>query len=374
MLKDQQSVTSPKIPSKPLLHAPLPTTEPTVKSNVNIHVAPSSRPTFPSAPQAPQVPSLKTPIAAPALHKSPSAPTLPPRIPASTASSPAIQEEEPSTILASSEIIESIKGDKIVACKPPIVVRDFALLLDLKPFRLISELMEMGIFASMNQIIDEETAVKVAKKHGFTLEIRHRGEQQQAETQKKKPVEPVKEDETQFLEPRPPVVCVLGHVDHGKTSLLDAIRKTNVVSGEAGGITQHIGAYQVEHNNHKITFIDTPGHAAFSKMRERGANITDIAVLVVAADDGFMPQTDEALKFAQKANVPIVVAINKKDAKGANIERVKQQMQQRNIASEDWGGETLVTPVSAIKNEGISELLDLILLQTEINPYILVYL
>ncbi|OYV48216.1 MAG: translation initiation factor IF-2 [Verrucomicrobia bacterium 21-51-4] len=148
--------------------------------------------------------------------------------------------------------------------------------------------------------------------------------------------------------------------------MLDSIRKANVVAGEAGGITQHIGAYQVEHKNHKITFLDTPGHAAFSKMRERGANITDIAVLVVAADDGFMPQTDEALKFAQKAGVPLVVAINKMDAKGANIERVKQQLQQRGIASEDWGGETLCSAVSALKGQGINELLDSILLQAEI--------
>jgi len=275
---------------------------------------------------------------------SPKAPALPPRIPRAT------PHESPAAV-----------SKRKIACKPPIVVRDFALLLDLKPFRLISELMEMGIFASMNQTIDEPIAIQIAERYGIELEVRHRGESQpQQAAPKKIPVAaPV------VLESRPPVVCVLGHVDHGKTSLLDAIRRTHVVKGEAGGITQHIGAYQVEHKQHQITFIDTPGHAAFSKMRERGANVTDIAVLVVAADDGFMPQTDEALKFAQKANVPVVVAINKMDAKGANPEKVKQQLQQRGIASEDWGGETLVALISAIKSEGIAELLDSILLQAE---------
>jgi translation initiation factor IF-2 len=172
---------------------------------------------------------------------------------------------------------------------------------------------------------------------------------------------------------RPPVVCVLGHVDHGKTTLLDFFRKTNVVSGEAGGITQHIGAYSVSYQGEKpeykgktVTFLDTPGHAAFAKMRERGASVTDVAVLVVAADDGFMPQTEEALKFAQKHASAIVAAINKVDAKGANIDRVKQQMQQRNITPEDWGGETITSPVSALKGTGMTELLESILLQAEV--------
>ena len=175
------------------------------------------------------------------------------------------------------------------------------------------------------------------------------------------------------MTPRPPVVCVLGHVDHGKTTLLDYFRKTNVVSGEAGGITQHIGAYSVKYQGEKpeykgrtVTFLDTPGHAAFAKMRERGASVTDIAVLVVAADDGFMPQTEEALKFAQKHASAIVAAINKVDAKGANIDRVKQQMQQRNLTPEDWGGETITSPVSALKGTGMTELLESILLQAEV--------
>jgi translation initiation factor IF-2 len=248
--------------------------------------------------------------------------------------------------------------------RPPIVVRDFAIALNLRPFRLISELMEMGIFASLNQTIEENYAVRIAKKHGIALEVRHRGDA--AQPVKKVELGKPRDDDPKLLEPRPPVVCVLGHVDHGKTTLLDFYRKTNVVSGEAGGITQHIGAYSVEQHGKHITFLDTPGHAAFSKMRERGAEITDVAILVVAADDGFMPQTDEALKFAQKNNVQIVVAINKVDAKGANIDRVKQQMQQRGIASEDWGGTVLATPVSALNGTGMGDLLESILLQAEV--------
>ncbi|MDR0536148.1 MAG: translation initiation factor IF-2 [Puniceicoccales bacterium] len=247
--------------------------------------------------------------------------------------------------------------------RPPIVVRDFAIALNLRPFRLISELMEMGIFASISQSIDEAVAVRIAKKYGVALEVKHRGEA----AQPPKPAQvKVDHDDPALCKPRPPVVCVLGHVDHGKTTLLDFYRKTSVVSGEAGGITQHVGAYTVVHDGKRITFLDTPGHAAFSKMRERGAEITDIAILVVAADDGFMPQTDEALKFAQKNNVQIVVAINKMDAKGASVDRVKQQMQQRGIASEDWGGTILTSPVSALKGDGMDGLLESILLQAEV--------
>jgi len=252
----------------------------------------------------------------------------------------------------------------LILIKPPIVVRDFAVFIGLKPFQLISELMEMGIFASMNQTIDEEVARKIAKVKGFELEIRHRGEKAEAAEPKKKVV--IDENDEKFLKPRPAVVCILGHVDHGKTTLLDTIRKENVVAGEAGGITQHVAAYQIEHNDQKITFLDTPGHAAFSKIRERGANLTDVSVLVVAADDGFMPQTDEALKFAQRAQGSLLVAINKIDTKGADQEKVKTQMQERSIPSEDWGGDVVTVPISALKGDGVDELLDMILLQAEL--------
>jgi translation initiation factor IF-2 len=225
--------------------------------------------------------------------------------------------------------------------------------------------MEMGIFASMNQTIEESVAVQVAGRHGCELEIHHRGEQAEKGASKPK-VEKPDVDDPKFLKPRPPVVCILGHVDHGKTTLLDTIRNANVVKGEAGGITQHIGAYQIDHKGQKISFIDTPGHAAFSMMRERGANVTDVSILVIAADDAFKPQTEEALKFAKEANNAIIVAINKIDSKGANIDRVKQQMQEKGIAPEDWGGETIAVEVSALKGTNIDNLLDMILLQVEL--------
>jgi translation initiation factor IF-2 len=269
----------------------------------------------------------------------------------------------------------TMQGDlKILHLKPPIVVRDFAVALGLKPFKLISELNQLVGFAAMNSNIEEAVAQKVAEKYGFILEIKHRGDvaAQQAAAREKKEKKPAEEDESKLLVSRPPVVCILGHVDHGKTSLLDAIRKANVVDGEAGGITQHIGAYQIEFNGRKITFLDTPGHAAFTKMRARGASVTDIAILVVAADDGFMPQTEEALKItlAEKENHPerfaLIVAVNKMDMKGANLDMVKGQMQQRGIPPEDWGGDTITVPVAAIKNQGITELLEMILLQADV--------
>ncbi|HEY0967770.1 MAG TPA: translation initiation factor IF-2, partial [Opitutaceae bacterium] len=328
---------------------------------------PVSRPLSAPAP-------LPPPVAAKAPTPPPAAPSMAHQMTASAPKPPPAIASAPSTPVlppsAAPSIVVIQQGDvKVVQMKPPVIVRDFAVALGLKPFKLISELMEMGIFSSMNATIDETVAVKVAEKHGVLLEVKHRGDaasvQAAKEKQKADKEKPV-EDESKFLEPRPPVVCILGHVDHGKTSLLDAIRKADVAAGEAGGITQHIGAYQIEFNGRKITFLDTPGHAAFSKMRARGADVTDVAVLVVAADDGFMPQTDEALKHAQNAEVTLLVAVNKMDVKGANIDQVKAQMQQRNIAPEDWGGETVTVPVSAIKGTGINELLEMILLQSDV--------
>jgi translation initiation factor IF-2 len=344
-------------------------------------VPPRPRPAMPSTPAprpgpsapAPRPLPASTPDAAPVPPAQPApvhAPQPTPRMapppqvrPANTPVSAPVTPRPPAQV----EAAATVAGDvKILSLKTPIIVREFATSIGLRPFKLISELMEMGIFASLNQAIDEPVAIKLAEKHGFLLEVKHRGDTQPAQQAPKKAEKPVEEDESKFLEPRPPIVCILGHVDHGKTTLLDTIRKANVAAGEAGGITQHIGAYQVERDGRKITFLDTPGHAAFNKMRSRGANSTDIAILVVAADDGFMPQTDEALKYAKDAKVAIIVAINKSDVKGANIDRVKLQMQERGIPSEDWGGETMAVPVSALKGDGIDNLLENILLQAEV--------
>ena len=327
--------------------------------------APPTMATPPSSaisPKAPNpIPTVSTPTAAPT-------PAGPPKPPA--AAQAADVEQAPAAESTEGEGPEASVAEagklKKIHVKPPIVVRDFAGEIGLKPFKLISELMEMGIFASMNQTIEESVAVQVAGRHGCELEIHHRGEQNEKGGSSKPKVEKPDDDDPKFLKPRPPVVCILGHVDHGKTTLLDTIRKANVVKGEAGGITQHIGAYQIDHKDQKISFIDTPGHAAFSMMRERGANVTDVSILVIAADDAFKPQTEEALKFAKDANNAIIVAINKIDAKGANIDRVKQQMQEKGIAPEDWGGETIAVEVSALKGTNIDNLLDMILLQVEL--------
>ena len=297
----------------------------------------------------------------------PASTAIPPKAPEAARAADAEQTPAAESIESEgNEAPESEAGNlKKIHVKPPIVVRDFAGEIGLKPFKLISELMEMGIFASMNQTIEESVAVQVAGRHGCELEIHHRGEQAEKSGSKPK-VEKLDDDDPKFLKPRPPVVCILGHVDHGKTTLLDTIREANVVKGEAGGITQHIGAYQIDHKGQKISFIDTPGHAAFSMMRARGANVTDVSILVIAADDAFKPQTEEALKFAKEANNSIIVAINKIDSKGANIDRVKQQMQEKGIAPEDWGGETIAVEVSALKGTNIDNLLDMILLQVEL--------
>jgi translation initiation factor IF-2 len=323
----------------------------------------------PTTPPIAKAPVLPPPAPRPVLAPAPAAVMAPkpPPLPGTTPPIPPAPHLAPSVQI-------TVQGDiKILHLKPPIVVRDFAVALGLKPFKLISELNQLVGFAAMNSTIEETVAQKVAEKYGFLLEIKHRGDAatQQAAKEKKAEKKP-DEDEAKHLVPRPPVVCILGHVDHGKTSLLDAIRKANVAAGEAGGITQHIGAYQIEFNGRKITFLDTPGHAAFTKMRARGASVTDVAILVVAADDGFMPQTDEALKIAlaEKQNhadrFALIVAVNKMDVKGANLDQVKNQMQQRNIAPEDWGGETITVPVAAIKGQGINELLEMILLQTDV--------
>ena len=258
---------------------------------------------------------------------------------------------------------------KIILIKPPIIVKQLASELGLKPHQLIAELMTYNIFANINQTIEPDIAAKIAENHGFVLEKERREKGagvHKVEEVIVAPPPPIIEKEEE-LKPRAPIITFMGHVDHGKTSLMDAIRKTRVAAGEAGGITQHIGAYSVEHDGAKFTFIDTPGHAAFTAMRARGANVTDIVVLVIAADDGIMPQTVEAINHAKAApHVKIMVALNKIDLPGANIDRVKKQLQEHGLTPEDWGGETIVCPVSATKGTGIDHLLEMMALQAEV--------
>ena len=237
-----------------------------------------------------------------------------------------------------------------------ITVGDLAKKMNLKANELISKLISLGVMARINDQIDAETATLVAAEYGCNTKVISLYDETVIEEE---------EDKPEDLKPRPPVVTIMGHVDHGKTKLLDAIRNSNVVDTESGGITQHIGAYKVNVINKHIVFLDTPGHEAFTMMRARGAHVTDIVVLVVAADDGVMPQTIEAISHAREANVPIVVAINKIDVSGANPDRVKNELAERGIVPEEWGGDTLMVEVSALKKIGINDLLEAILLQAE---------
>ena len=262
----------------------------------------------------------------------------------------------------------------LIAMKPPIIVRDLADEMKRKPFQLIADLMALNVFANINQSIEEPVAREICAKHGFRfrLERRERGAGLVKTSTMKKVVldaDDIEED----LQPRAPVVTIMGHVDHGKTTLLDVIRHSNITAGEAGGITQHIGAYtiNVSHPEHpkkleQITFLDTPGHAAFSAMRARGANVTDIVILVVGADDGVMPQTIEALAHAQAAEVPIIVAVNKIDHPSANPMMARTQLQEKGLVCEEWGGQTIFVDVSALKNTNVDKLLGMVLLQAEV--------
>ncbi|MBC7087321.1 MAG: translation initiation factor IF-2 [Tissierellales bacterium] len=250
--------------------------------------------------------------------------------------------------------------EKSITIESEITVKELAERLDVNPAQVITKLIALGIMATQNQTIGSEIAELIAEEFGYKVEI--------AKSEEESEIDKLDyEDDPKDLIPRPPVVTVMGHVDHGKTSLLDAIRHTNVTVKEAGGITQHIGAYTVNINNKKIVFLDTPGHEAFTSMRARGAKITDIAILVVAADDGVMPQTVEAISHAKAANVPIIVAINKIDKPEANIDRVKQELAEHGILSEDWGGDTIMVPVSAKNKIGIEDLLEMILLVAEMQ-------
>ncbi|MGI6495644.1 MAG: translation initiation factor IF-2 [Kiritimatiellia bacterium] len=261
-----------------------------------------------------------------------------------------------------------VSAERVLSLRGPISIKDLAELMGLRPNKLIADLMQWNMLASINQRIELEMAGRLADKYGYKVEL-----DRQRRSNERRPVlksadadDDIPEDAPEQMRPRPPIVTFLGHVDHGKTSLLDRIRKTSVTEGEAGGITQHIGAYTVELQGRKITFLDTPGHAAFSAMRARGANLTDIAVIIIAADDGIMPQTREAIRHARQANVQIMVAINKCDKPEAQPDRVRQQLQGEGLTPDTWGGDIVCAEVSAQTGQGIDNLLEMILLQADI--------
>ena len=280
-------------------------------------------------------------------------------------------EEDTGSSQSEKESIETSSDDSnVIHIKPPIILKDLADKMGIKPFNIIRDLMELDVFASLDSSIEPEVATQICEKHGFVFEKEKRekgGGVHKVEEVIEEPPPPEPEEKGEEELPlRPPVVTVMGHVDHGKTSILDAIRNSRVAAGEAGGITQHINAYSVEHNGANITFIDTPGHAAFTEMRARGANITDIVVLVVAANDGIMPTTHEAISHARAAGVTIIIAINKIDLPNADINKVIAQLQENDLTPEDWGGETICVQTSATQGLGVDDLLEMIALQSEV--------
>jgi translation initiation factor IF-2 len=315
---------------------------------------PPPAPRKPAAPPPAAKPPPPPPRPAPAPVKPPPAPPKPAPAPA-----------QPPKPAPEKEAVRA--GPKVVTLKSALLVKELAEVLGLRSNQLIKELMGMNIMATLNERLDHGVAQKIAAKHGIAIEWEKKPGELKPPVKK-----PTAEEEEEAKErpedlvPRPPVVTFLGHVDHGKTSLLDRIRKSEVAKGEAGGITQHIGAYTVTVRNQRITFLDTPGHEAFTKMRARGANVTDLAVIVIAADDGLMPQTHEAIKHAQAAKVTLLAAINKCDLPTANVQRVKQQLASEGLTPEDWGGTLICCEVSALTGAGIDHLLEMILLQAEV--------
>ncbi len=306
----------------------------------------------------------REPVLPPPPRKTPPAAKAPvPILPPAPVAPPSAASEAPAPEPAARQ--ESAPPNPVVKVSGPLTVQQLAAKLGLRPNRLVAELMRLNVLASINERVEVDIARKIAIKHGFMLEVEKKIEPP------KPVVRPIEvrddeEDRPEDLQPRPPVVTFLGHVDHGKTSLLDRIRKTMVTAGEAGGITQHIGAYTIDESGRQVTFLDTPGHAAFTAMRARGANLTDIAVIIVAADDGVMPQTKEAIMHAKAADVCMMAAINKIDMPGANVERVKQQFLAEGLTPEDWGGTLVCVPVSAITGEGVEQLVEMLLLQAEV--------
>lgn len=265
---------------------------------------------------------------------------------------------------AQQEVVQPVKKEKELPKKitftDSLTVAELAKRLHREPSEIIKKLFMLGVMATINQELDKDAIELIASEYGVEVEEKVSVDLTDLESF-------ITEDQPEELQERPPVVTIMGHVDHGKTTLLDSIRHSKVTSGEAGGITQHIGAYQVEVEGKKITFLDTPGHAAFTTMRARGAQVTDITVLVVAADDGVMPQTVEAINHAKAANVPIIVAVNKMDKPTANPDRVMQELTEYGLIAESWGGDTIFVPISALKREGIDQLLEMILLVAEVE-------
>ncbi len=278
---------------------------------------------------------------------------------------PQQKKQDPRKAPPASEL-QPVSGE--VHIKLPIIVKSLAETLGRRPNEVITELMMMNVLANINQTLDPEVAQKIAEKFEVTLVIDRKEREERVRKEEEEQVAPedvVYDEDPKDMLPRPPIVTFMGHVDHGKTSLQDAIRKTHVADGEAGGITQHIGASAVQLDGRLITFVDTPGHEAFTQMRARGANVTDVVVLVVAADDGFMPQTIEAMHHAKAAGVPIVVAMNKCDLPDANTDKILLHMQQNELTSEDWGGTVAAIPVSARTGMGLDDLLERVLLEAE---------
>jgi translation initiation factor IF-2 len=349
-------VEAPAKPVEPPAKKPTPPPQRTVES-VSLIDEKKPKPKRPEGDGAVKRAAVLPPISRLRTPAEPAAPPAPPAPPA-----PVAPEAAPAAA-------PEADAQKVIHIKPPIIVKELASQLGLKPHQLIAELMALNIFANINQTIEPDVATQICAKHGFVFEMERRekgGGVHKVEQVVVAPPPPVIEKEEE-LKVRAPIITFMGHVDHGKTSLMDAIRKTRVAAGEAGGITQHIGAYTVDYKGSRITFIDTPGHAAFTAMRARGAHVTDIAVIVVAADDGLMPQTIEAINHAKAApHVKIMVALNKIDLPSANIDRVKKQLQERELMPEDWGGETIVCEVSATKGTGIDHLLEMMALQAEV--------
>ena len=347
--KEQAAARKEAAAKKPAAPAPAPAKKP---------AAPPPKPT---PPPAPRVGGLRAGFASVSMRVSRPQMQIVPGRPVVSAAAPApVAPPKPTISLSVSTREISIRG--------AVVVKELALKLGIRPNRLIADLMGLKVLASINQRVEPDVATKVAQKYGYKVNVEHA-----RDAANKKPVlkaidadDEIPEDKPEDMQVRPPVVTFLGHVDHGKTTLMDYIRHAHVAAGEAGGITQQISAYQVDIAGRKITFLDTPGHAAFSAMRARGAQITDIAVLIVAADDGIMPQTEECIKVCRQAGVQIMVAITKADKPTANVDRVKQQLQQKGLTPEDWGGDIICCPVSGVTGEGVDALLENILVQAEV--------